>query len=364
METPRFTPSQFLAVLNQTLDYAFPEVEIEGEVANFKTNKGRWVFFDLKDEEGTIPCFMVLNQLTFPLEDGMKIVASGYPKIINSGRFSFTIRRLQPKGEGTIKKAFELLKEKLTKEGLFAPERKRGIPENLTTIGVISSTAAAGYADFCKILNERWGGLTLKVANCGVQGLSAAEEIMKAIDFFNETTDVDIIVLIRGGGSKDDLAVFNDEFLTRKIASSKIPILTGIGHEIDESLADLAADVRASTPTNAAEILTKDKRAEKSRISDNLASLSKYLSHFLDTTKETQKSQLTSVSQAIEARIKNATNEVKNQQKILDSLNPENVLKQGYSILTGKISPGSVVKITTYKNLIEAEVKNVHHRKN
>lgn len=359
METPRFTPSQFLAVLNQTLDYAFPEVELEGEVANFKTNRGKWVFFDLKDATGTVPCFMVLSQLSFPLEDGMKIVARGYPKVIASGRFSFTIKKLQPKGQGTIKKAFDLLKEKLTKEGLFDPFKKRPLPENLQTIGVISSTGAAGYADFCKILNARWGGLTLKVANCGVQGLGAAEEICHALDFFNEAGTVDIIVIIRGGGSKDDLAVFNDESLVRKIASSKIPVLTGIGHEIDTSLADLAADLRASTPSNAAEMLTKDKRAEINRLSDNLASLAKYLVHYLETLQITQYTSLTSVKTLIEARIENAKNDLESTQKLLDSLNPENVLKQGYSIVTGNFSPGSVVKITTYQQLIEAEVKHV-----
>ncbi|MBR3319904.1 exodeoxyribonuclease VII large subunit [Candidatus Saccharibacteria bacterium] len=362
MEIPRFSVSGFIDVFNQTLDYAFPAVEVEGEVANFKTSKGKWVFFDLKDEEGTVACFMTLFNLKLPLEDGMKIVVRGRPRLAKFGRFSITVDKIQPRGEGTIKKAFELLKAKLEKEGLFAPEKKRPLPEDLETIGVISSTGAAGYADFCKILGERWGGLTLKVANCGVQGLGASEEIIRAIEFFNEESPVDIIVIIRGGGSKDDLAVFNDELLTRKIAASKIPILTGIGHEIDESLADLAADVRASTPTNAAEILTRDRRAETARIKDSLSSLAKYLEHYIDTLKSTDTSSIASVMGLIEARIESAKNSVQGTGKIIESLNPENVLKQGYSIVTGKISPGNVVKITTYKELIEAEVKNVHQR--
>ncbi len=362
--TPRFTVSEFIAILNQTLDYAFPMIELEGEVANFKTSKGKWGFFDLKDEQGTINCFIPLFSLRLPLEDGMKVIVKGHPKLTDFGRFSFTVQNILPRGEGSIKKAFDLLKEKLTKEGLFDPAKKRPLPKNLTTIGVISSINAAGYADFCKILNARWGGLTLKVANCGVQGLSAADEIIRALEYFNEQEPVDVIVIIRGGGSKDDLAVFNDELLTRKIAASKIPVLTGIGHEIDESLADLAADLRASTPSNAAELLTKDKTAEATRIRDNLASLAKYLTHYLDTLKSTNSASLTSVSSMIRARIESAQKDLKNTQKILDSLNPENVLKQGYSIVTGNFSPGNVVKITTYDKLINAKVIDVNQRKN
>ena len=360
---PHFTVSQFIDVINQTLDYAFPLVEIEGEVANFKISKDRWVFFDLKDPDGGIvPCFMTIFQLRIPLEDGMKVVISGHPKIAKFGKFSVTINQIKPIGEGSIKKAFELLKARLEKEGLFDPAKKRPMPDNIKKIGVIASINSAGYADFCKILNERWGGLTLEVANTGVQGLGAADEIIRALNHFNESSDVDIIVIIRGGGSKDDLAVFNDELLTRRIASSRIPTLTGIGHEIDESLADLASDLRASTPTNAAEMLSRDKRAEKDRIRDNLASLSKYLIHYIDTQKDTNIASLTSVKHIIEARIDSAKKELESSRAILESLNPENILKQGYSIVTGKISPGSTIDITTHKKLIKAKVEQIHDR--
>ncbi len=361
--TPRFTVSQFLDIINQTLEYAFPLVEIEGEVANFKVSKDRWVFFDLKDDEGGIvPCFMTVFQLRIPLEDGMKVIISGHPKIAKFGRFSVTITQIKPIGEGSIKKAFELLKAKLEKEGLFDPAKKRPMPENIKKIGVIASTNSAGYADFCKILGERWGGLTLEVANTGVQGLDASDEIIRALDYFNESSDVDIIAIVRGGGSKDDLAVFNDEPLTRRIASSRIPTITGIGHEIDESLADLAADLRASTPTNAAEMLSRDKRSEKVRIRDNISSLSKYLTHYFDTLKETNSSALASVNHIIEARIDSAKKELEGKLAILESLNPENVLKQGYSIITGKISPGSSIEITTHKKQIKAKVEEIHDR--
>ena len=360
--TPRFSVSEFLDVVNQTLDYAFPTVEIEGEVSGFKTSKNRWVFFDLKDETGTVNCFTTIYQLRIPLEDGMKVIIKGQPRLTKAGRFSITIQQIMPKGEGSIKKAFELLKEKLTKEGLFDPAKKRPVPDNLRTIGVISSTTAAGYADFCKIINNRWGGLTLKVANCGVQGLSAADEICRAIDYFNEEGTVEVIAIVRGGGSKDDLAVFNDEALARKIASSRIPIITGIGHEIDESLADLAADVRASTPTNAAEMLTRDKAAEIARLHDNIAHAAQFINHFIDTVKSTNLSAIASVNDAIEARIESAKTSIKNQQKLLASFNPERVLKQGYAILSGNLSPGSTIEITTFENLITARIENVDRK--
>ncbi|MBQ7802916.1 exodeoxyribonuclease VII large subunit [Candidatus Saccharibacteria bacterium] len=356
---PRFSVTEFLEVCNQTLDYAFANVEVEGEVANFKVSKGRWVFFDLKDHDSTIPCFLTIFQLRTTIRDGMKVIVGGAPRLTSVGRFSLTASHVQPVGEGNIKKAFELLKAKLERQGVFDPKRKRPLPSDLRSLGVISSVTAAGYTDFIKILNERWGGLDIWVANCGVQGLSAADEIIRAIEFFNVKGNVDIIAIVRGGGSADDLALFNDELLAKKIASSRIPIITGIGHEVDESLADLAADVRASTPTNAAELLTRDKNAELWRIYDNLAALEKYLENFLENLSETNRNKLASVSLEISHKIDAELEKIAHSKKLLASMNPEEVLKQGYSILSGKISPGSLVEITTLDKLIKAEIKDV-----
>lgn len=359
---PRFSVSEFVAIANETLSYAFPVLELAGEVSSFKISKNKWVFFDLKDASATVSCFMTVFNLRVPLEDGMRVVVSGTPKLTDFGRFSFTVSAVKPVGEGSIKKAFDLLKEKLTREGLFDPARKRPLPADLSTIGLISSTTAAGYADFLKILNARWGGLKIQVANVGVQGASAADEITQAIDLFNERVPVDVIVIVRGGGSRDDLAVFNDELLARKIAASKIPVLTGIGHEVDESLADLAADVRASTPSNAAELLVKDKHAEISRLRDNCASLSRYLAHYLDSLVSANRSALSNLQQGINAKISQALADLQSQRTLLESFNPEAVLKQGYAILSGDLSPGSVLEIQTYQNLIKAKVQNVHQR--
>ena len=150
------TPTEFVAVVNQTLEYAYSSVLITGEVASFKVNQGKWVFFDLKDEETSVGCFMPVWSLRVPLEDGMKVVVRAVPKLTKWGKFSLTVSQVQPVGEGSLKKAYEMLKKKLTSEGLFDPAKKRPIPVGLARLGVISSVQAAGYADFIKIINARW----------------------------------------------------------------------------------------------------------------------------------------------------------------------------------------------------------------
>lgn len=359
---PHFTVSEFLEITNQTFDYAFPFIELEGEIMNLKVSKAKWVFFNLKDAVSTIPCFMTIYQMRTPLRDGMKAIISGSPRITKVGRFSFNTSQARPIGEGDIKKAFDILKDKLTKEGLFDQTRKRPIPKNLSSLGVISSVTAAGYADFIKILNARWGGLDIWVANCGVQGASAADEIIRAIDYFNTRDNVDMLAIVRGGGSADDLAVFNDEPLVKKIASSRIPIITGIGHEIDTTLADLAADVRASTPSNAAEFLTRDKTTEISRLKDSFTSLNTYLFHYISNLSETNRASLINVEQKILSHLNHKSSELSAKISQLSSLNPETILQQGYSILSGNPSPENVVKITTFDKIITAEVKHVQNR--
>jgi exodeoxyribonuclease VII large subunit len=256
----RLGVSDFIALTNQTLEFAYPSVEVEGEVASFKVNQGKFVFFDLKDQAGSVGCFMTLWQLRTPIEDGMKVVVVATPKLTPWGKFSLTVRAVRPSGEGNLKKSFELLKAKLDKEGLFSPARKRALPALVQHVAVISSTQAAGYADFIKILNDRWGGLEVEVAHVQVQGATAPDQIIRALQYFNMREELpQVVVIVRGGGSADDLSAFNDEQLVREIAASRIPTLVGVGHEIDMSLADMVADVRAATPSNAAQILTPDR---------------------------------------------------------------------------------------------------------
>ena len=155
---PTFRVSDFLAVVNQSLDVAFGVVEVEGEVSSFNVNHQKYVFFDLKDATGSVSCFMTVWQLRTPIEDGMKVVVRAAPKVTNRGKFSLTVSDIRPIGEGSLKKSFELLRAKLEKEGLFDDARKRPLPTLPSRVAVISSTDAAGYADFMKIAEERFGG--------------------------------------------------------------------------------------------------------------------------------------------------------------------------------------------------------------
>ncbi len=362
-ESPRFTPTTLIAAMNQTLEYAYEGALLVGEVASYKVNQGKWVFFDLKDEESSVSCFMSIYQLRVPLEDGMKIVVRGVPKVTKWGKFSFTVSAIKPVGDGSIKKAFELLKKKLSDEGLFAPEKKRELPKDITKLGVISSTGAAGYADFVKILNARWGGIHVQVAHTQVQGMDAPDQIIRALKYFNEHSEVQVIAILRGGGSADDLSCFNDEQLVRAIAASKIPVITGIGHEVDESLADLAADVRASTPSNAAEMLTPDRESVKYSVEIAISRTKSTIIYKIDDILGRVDEPFDKIRRQIKQKIEFYHNMLFQKVKILEALNPEKVLRQGYAILSGKVSPGSVVNITTFDKEITAEVKEIHERK-
>lgn len=362
--------SELINHCNFILEREFVDVLVEGEVASFKVNQGKWVFFDLKEEDFSLSCFMPLNQLSVAITDGMKIRARVLPKVTKWGKFSLTVRQIIPVGEGNIKKSFELLKKKLAAEGLFDPARKRPLPDNLSKIGVISSTNAAGYLDFLKILDNRWGGLEIKTVNTQVQGLNAPEQISRALEYLNQHTDVEVIAILRGGGSADDLAAFNDEKLARAIAASRIPVITGIGHEIDESLADLAAAVRASTPSNAAERLTPDRSAALYQIRASLSNARRYLLDQIDQTEHQLSETLHSTKQLIHQKLAATEQHLASVAKVLASLNPEAVLRRGYAILSSDHSPdqnanyktGDVVKIITFNQTLTTEIKNAQKR--
>jgi len=359
-----YSVSDFQTVCNQIMETAFTGVVVEGEVASFKLNQNKYVFFDLKDEQSSVSCFMMSFALRFPIEDGMRVRVRAVPKLTKWGKFSLTVQAIAPVGEGSIKKSLEMLKKKLTAEGLFDPAKKRPLPEKIVKIGVISSTQAAGYADFCKILNERWGGLTVLTAHCQVQGMVAADQIIRALNYFNERGEVDVIAVIRGGGSADDLAVFNDEALVRAIAASRIPVITGIGHEVDESLCDLAADVVASTPSNAAQMLTKDRRAIAENVKADIKRINNLLKDKIDEITGANRTEIARVGQEIARKIDAFRNEVLAQNKILEQLNPERVLERGYALVRGDVAEGAEIEITTKKHEIAAKITKVKERNN
>ena len=363
-EAPRFSVSQFIAATNQVLETGLSDIVVYGEISSFKINQGKWVFFDLKDAESSVGCFMTVYQLgSFPLEDGMKIAVQATPKLTIFGKFSLTIKRYHPLGEGNLKKAYEILKAKLQKEGLFDPAKKRPIPRTLERIGVISSTQAAGFADFIKILNERWGELKIQVAHTQVQGLSAIDQIIRAIEYLNQYTDNEVIALIRGGGSKDDLAIFNDEKLVRAIAASRIPIITGIGHEIDESLADLAADVAASTPSNVAQFLTRDRQAEIHSINLQITRIHQQIFNKLQLEEQSLQEKIVGIQTKISNLIQLITQKIKQKQQIIENLNPALILKRGYAIIIGEMKKDATISIETNSCFAEARIMNLTNKK-
>jgi exodeoxyribonuclease VII large subunit len=359
----RLSVSDFIAITNQTLEYAYPLVEIEGEVASFKVNQGKYIFFDLKDDSGSISCFMMTWQLRVPVEDGMKVIVSASPKLTQWGKFSLTVRAIQPSGEGSLKKSFELLKAKLEKEGLFAAERKRTLPEIPSHIAVVSSTDAAGYADFIKILNDRWGGMKVEVAHVQVQGSEAPDQIIRALNYFNSQEDLpEVIVIVRGGGSADDLSTFNDELLVREIAMSRVPTIIGVGHEVDVTLADLAADVRAATPSNAAQILVPDRREMIMAVRHKTMSIVSRMAQALDMHQQEVKNLLQAVFGMIEDKVEFHEAEVQSIRRVIEQLDPRLALRRGYAIVTGDQGPGGMINIEKSDVFIRAEVKDVRQK--
>lgn len=371
--TPEFTVSEATALFNQIFETATPSIRVVGEVANFKINHGKWIFFDIKDNESSLSCFMSAFSLRVAVEDGMKIAITARPNLTKWGKFSLTVSRIRPVGSGSIKRAFDLLREKLDKEGLFDTARKRPLPELPSKIGVISSVDAAGYRDFVKILGERMGGLSLVVAPVQVQGEIAPEQICNALRWFNQNSDVEVVAILRGGGSRDDLVAFDDEKLVREIAGSRIPTIVGVGHEIDTTLADLAADFRASTPSNAAEILVPDRR-------EILAQTEHNLSRMVEKTEAT----LEQINYSIEQNftkmhdrtvdIWTATSQrFELLSTTLKQLDPNEILRRGYAIVRderGKIvgadttrpRNGDKISTETLEFIIESEVKNVSQK--
>lgn len=361
MENAPLTVSDFLALLNQTLEFAYPSVTIVGEVAEFRVSQGKWVSFKLKDGESVVECFMGIYQLRVPLENGMKVMVVAAPRVnAKWGKFSLNVRTVKPIGEGSIKKGFELLKAKFEAEGLFSPERKRPLPRVPTYVAVVTSTESAAYADFCKIMNERWGGLRVEVGHTQVQGDPAADQMIRAIRYFNTLeTPPDVLVIIRGGGSAEDLLSFNDEQLAREIAGSRIPTLVGAGHEIDHTLADMVADRRAATPTNAAEILVPDRRELIRSAHQQATSLGYQLVQAIDQYSERAKQQLEDSYRRIRERLDATFEHLGVLRVAVAQVNPENVLRRGYALLRGEQKVGAELEIETIQAIITTEVKHV-----
>ena len=362
--------SQFVAILNQTLDYAYPNVVITGELANLRISKQRWVYFDLKDDMSTVKFFGNVQQLPGPLEDGMLLKVRGQPRLHNLYGFSVNVQTMQPAGEGSLKRAADLLKAKLAQEGLFDPSRKRPLPYPPERVGLITSTQSAAYADFVKIINARWRGLMIDVADVQVQGEAAPSQLVAAIEYFNaQAQPPDVLVMIRGGGSAEDLAAYNTEGVTRAVAASRVPTLVAIGHEVDISLAELAADLRASTPSNAAELMVPDREHALSQLSLWHKQLDRLGQQQIAQAGQRLKQQSVDLSESVQLLIKRQGQNLISQSRLLEALNPSAILRRGYAIVrqpedegvvrsVSQLAGGAIVGVQLIDGSFDATVNN------
>lgn len=329
-----YSVTDFVAICNQVLDVSFGQVQITGELSNFKVSKNRWVYFDLKDDYSSLRFFGTVYNIPGPLQDGMLLTVSGVPQLHPKFGFSVTVSSIQLSGEGTIKKAQNLLEKQLSKEGLFDESRKRKLLYPPNSIGVISSSESAGYADFIKIINKRWGGLSIRLFDIQVQGEKAPGQITEAIQYFNQhVQDIDALVIIRGGGSVDDLQAFSHETVTRAVAGSRIPTLVAIGHETDMSLAEKAADLRASTPSNAAELLVPDKQAELDKIIKLGALLDDHSRAIINSAKDELGRVLLDLDRGINSVLQDYEQQLSLYRQVMVALSPTNALRRGYAVL-------------------------------
>ena len=261
--------TELAEILRSLLEQSLPSVWVQGELSNFRNPSGHW-YFTLKDTGAQIPCVMFKgrNYLVRPVpKDGDSVLLRGqvtfYPA---QGKAQIVVEHLEPAGEGALLRAFEELKKKLAAEGLFDENLKRPIPDVPRGIGIITSPTGAALQDILTTLRRRFPLGSVYVYPVPVQGEAAAPAIVKALTELPKLSPVDVIILARGGGSLEDLWAFNDERIARAIRACKVPVVTGVGHEIDFTIADFAADLRAPTPTGAAERVSPDVAEWKQRL--------------------------------------------------------------------------------------------------
>jgi exodeoxyribonuclease VII large subunit len=342
------------------VDYRLQDVWVEGEVSGVTRHASGHTYFTLKDASAQISCVMwktVAPTYGALVVHGGQIVAHGKVSVYEArGQYQLYVDRVQPKGLGDLHAQFELLKARLEAEGLFAPERKRALPEFPHRIGVVTSPTGAVIRDICNILARRWPLVEVILAPTQVQGKDAPPHIVAALDALYRRADLDLIIVARGGGSLEDLWAFNDERVARKIADSPVPVVSGVGHETDFTIADFVADLRAPTPSAAAELATPDREEMSSQLAALRARLASALSDDLRARRIALQSQTRALShlspQARLANLRQRTDDLISQatwtvshllqlrrerltgaSARLGALNPLAVLERGYAVV-------------------------------
>jgi len=272
-----FTVSDLTARIRDLLARNFTDVTVQGEISNCRPAASGHIYFTLKDERAQVRCVFFKQQqrgMKFRPEDGVKVMVRGSISVYEArGEYQLYVESLEPVGRGALQLAFEQLKKRLEAEGLFDSARKKPLPLLPSRIGLITSPAGAAAHDVVRILKRRFPNVHLTLYPVRVQGAGAAEEIVKALRYFTKKRTADVVLLVRGGGSLEDLWSFNEEIVARAIAASMIPVISGVGHEIDFTIADFVADVRASTPSAAAELVVQTRREFDKQVKDLRESL-------------------------------------------------------------------------------------------
>jgi exodeoxyribonuclease VII large subunit len=264
-----YSVSEITAQIKDLLETEFPEVLVEGEISNFTAAASGHLYFVLKDQGAQIKCAFFRQRarlLKFKPEDGLSVLASGRIGVYEPrGEYQLYVEGLEPKGIGSLQLAFEQLKAKLQAEGLFDAAHKKPLPLLPRTIGIVTSPTGAAVQDILRILGRRHQNLRVLLYPAKVQGTGAREEIAAGIEYLNTLGEIDVLIVGRGGGSMEDLWAFNEEIVARAISASRIPVISAVGHEIDFTIADFVADLRAPTPSAAAElvVLKKSEFTEK-----------------------------------------------------------------------------------------------------
>jgi exodeoxyribonuclease VII large subunit len=261
------TVSELTREIKEILEDRFPDVWVEGEISNVRIPPSGHIYFTLKDDTSQIRAVLFKMQaraLRFVAEDGLHVICRGRVSLYEKrGDYQLILGSMEPKGIGALQLAFLQLKEKLEKEGFFEPARKKPIPMIPQKIGIVTSPTGAVIRDMLHILKRRFENLHILLYPVRVQGEGASGEIVEAVKYFNQWTDVDVIIVGRGGGSLEDLWAFNEEAVARAIYHSRIPIISAVGHETDYTVSDFVADLRAPTPSAAAELVVRDKNEIK-----------------------------------------------------------------------------------------------------
>jgi exodeoxyribonuclease VII large subunit len=316
-------------------DALLANIWISGEISNMSESSAGHLYFTLKDKTSQMRCVLFnRKKLKIDIENGLAVVAHGSISIYEvSGAVQLYVDMIQPTGLGVLNMEFERLKAKLEEEGLFEPSRKRPLPAFPEKIGIVTSPGGAVLHDITNIIGRRYPIVELVLAPTTVQGESAVPGIINALNALNDRGDIDVIIIARGGGSIEDLWAFNDEKVARAIYSSKTPVISGVGHDTDFTIADFVADKRAPTPSAAAELAVPHRGEIETRLQNYIATMAASLSNSIERDRQHADDLYATISNQVKNGISVNIEKLRGQELKLSSLNPLATLERGYALV-------------------------------